>query len=461
MFEEEEAVFAEAEAAKDAKRKKARARRDERKKHFIRLRVNIGGLPDHAKVEPIDVPCGEGQQLIKWLSLTVTQRLSNSKPSGAMRAREGNKLHARGGFAVPGEVLDTSGDVIDPHLPINAVFKNGDECFVSFGAKFTADCQVKQEISAFGVPQNYMSPFAQRAFYPNTSQSFKQYDALKERVEIEKAEEASLVSRWEEKMSAKPSQEEVMAANFRLIMVDNAGFGDDDDQTGQQLRELNVEETWLRMNMVKLGEVPKEEAAQLQAHLVTWIDLVDNVFKYYTALEVGPPGSVATMSRNELQAFVSGCDVFKNHVRMRDVVDMVFDEANDESHPHHAGIHALIYSCTRALVHACAHALMRSCTHALMHSCTHALMHSCTHALIHSYTHALMHSCTHALMHSCTHALIHSCTHALVQRVVMTWTRTQMRSCCGTRLLHKLYCILLSSRCTVCSCTAGTSSSSA
>ena len=40
------------------------------------------------------------------------------------------------------------------------------------------------------------------------------------------------------------------------------------------------------------------------------------------------------MSREELSAFVSGCHVFKNHLRSKDVVDMIFDEANDE----HAGM---------------------------------------------------------------------------------------------------------------------------
>jgi hypothetical protein len=325
----EEEIFAQAEAAKEARRKRQRARRDEKKKNFIRLKVNVGGLPDHAQIEPIEIPCGEGRQLIKWLALTVTQRLSNSKPSGAQRARETNKLHARGGFAVPGEVLDSKGELIDPQLPINEVFKNGDECFVSFGAKFATDCKVAANIASFGIPSQYMSPFAQRAFYPNTSESFKQYDALKERVEIEKKEEASLVSRWESKIAQKPSHEEVMAAHFRLVMVDNAGF-DDDDASAATLRELNVDEIWSRMNMVKLGEVPKEQADQLKSTLVDWIELADNVFKYYTALEVGPPGSVATMSRSELAAFINGCGVFKNHTRMADVVDMVFDEANDE-----------------------------------------------------------------------------------------------------------------------------------
>ena len=188
--------------------------------------------------------------------------MSHQKPSGARRTREHFKVGFHKGTIVPGEVVSAEGEVIDPAVKIRDVFAPGhNECIVRFGPTFGADCGIKQPIAAFGLPKAYFSPFAQRAFYSQTATSLKQYDALKERVENKVEEQNNLVTRWElgrNKGKKQMSQEDVMAANFKKVMADQTGFGDDDVLNAADAAiaiQLAVGESFRQMSMCRNNEI--------------------------------------------------------------------------------------------------------------------------------------------------------------------------------------------------------------
>jgi hypothetical protein len=288
-------------------------RRLARKAGFISVCVTVQNLPKQAQIKPLVIHCCEGNQLIKWLSLTVSTRISSYKPCGGRRTRERFKVgtNSRDGFMVPGEVVSTDDELIDPSLKIKDVFRPGqNECFIRLGPTVGSDCFAKQEISAFGVPKAYMSPFAQRAFYPRTAASLTKYDALKERVEKKAEDLASMKTRWELRSGGKQqiTEEDVMAANFKKVMSDQSGFGEEasleDAEEVAALLALTVDQSFQQMSMCRLKQISMEDQALLKEKVISWLDLIDNVFKFYSGFGAG--GGVSTMSRNEFGHFIAG-----------------------------------------------------------------------------------------------------------------------------------------------------------
>jgi hypothetical protein len=499
--------------SKPDKKKKRRQRRQKKAaQDFITILATVEGLPQLAKAKPIEVRCCEGNQLIKWLSLTVSQRCCSQKPSGARRSYE--RSRTGNGFVVPGEVLACDADdpgvlsVVDPRLPIKEVFKPGhNKCIVRLGPTFGHDCLAKQNISAFGVPSTYLSPFAQRAFYSVTADKLQNYDALKERVEKKEEECNKLVTRWELERSLQKSfsQVDVDASKFRVAMVDQSGFAGDiehrrgsmnvPDSAEQNLVLLEtVEIAFEQMSMCRNDLISAADRKSLKHAVAEWLNLVDNVFKFYSGM--GADSGTGTMSKSEFKHFIAGSKIFADVNRVQQHIDACFTAANEEDpqsaaakkkaggkddNPDddlmrfefieclirlsqirysEAGLEAelmasssvaeraahaaenlkryasytgrphALYSCT-VLMH-CTHALY-SCT--LLIHCTHAL-YSCT--LLMHCTHAL-YSCT-VLMH-CTHALYSStvlmhCTHALYSCTVLMHCTHALYSYCAHTCTH-------------------------
>jgi hypothetical protein len=262
-------------------------RRAQRTKNYITISVTVDGVPQLDKAKPITVKCCEGNQLVKWLSLTVSQRVCGQKPSGARRSHE--HFRSRGGFVVPGEVLtyDSSvptgyGSVIDPKCKIRDVFQPGhNKCFVRLGPTYGRDCLAKQEISAFGVPKTYLSPFAQRAFYSVTSETLQNYDALKERVEKKEEEQNALVTRWEVGRALcgkkKVTEQDVEASRYKAVMADQAGYGGEDGgsmaDTGEQAMAmlLAVDSAFSMMSMCRLEEISTTDRNLLKTAVIQWL----------------------------------------------------------------------------------------------------------------------------------------------------------------------------------------------
>jgi hypothetical protein len=249
---------------------------------------------------------------------------------------------------VPGEVLALDAEdptalcVVDPKAHIKDVFRPGkNECIVRLGCEFGRDCLAKQDISAFGVPKTYLSPFAQRAFYSITANKLQNYDALKERVEKKEEEDKALVTRWELERSlhTKVTEEDVEASKFRAMMSDQSGFsGDMKHRKGSMgvansaeqsiLLLTSVQASFMQMTMCRQGLINATERQALKLEIVEWLDVIDNVFKFYSGM--GADAGTATMSKSEFSHFINGSKIFHDSSRVREHIDACFAAANEE-----------------------------------------------------------------------------------------------------------------------------------
>jgi hypothetical protein len=100
----------------------------------------------------IMVPCGAGEQKMKWLGLVAAQRHALALPHGKTRARE--ESDEKRGFFLPKDVLSDRGSSLDPDMVIKDVLGDGD--------RVTVELQTVVEVDDIGAP--IMSPWQTRAF---------------------------------------------------------------------------------------------------------------------------------------------------------------------------------------------------------------------------------------------------------------------------------------------------------
>jgi hypothetical protein len=229
---------------------------------------------------------------------------------------------------------------MDPQLRVKDVFKPGgssqNKCIVDLGATFGRDCLPKQQISAFGVPKTYMSPFAQRAFYSVGTSKLKNYDAFKERVEKNVEEQQLLVTRWEaDRLFGKKvvSKADVRAAKFKAVMADQTGFSGDvtDLEDDAEAGILATETAFQQMSMCRHHQISSADKQALKKVVVKWLDMVDNVFKFYAAFD--GCDNTSTMSKAEFTSFINGAGIFKDTSSLKDHIDAAFSQANIEDAP--------------------------------------------------------------------------------------------------------------------------------
>jgi hypothetical protein len=102
----------------------------------MKVKVNVNGLE-------FFVPCGDGDQSLKWLSLVASQQYSIRRPNGRSRNREESK--SKTGFFLPLSVQSAKGEELsDPEQRINEVFQDG--------AEVRIELQEEVEIDAIGAP---------------------------------------------------------------------------------------------------------------------------------------------------------------------------------------------------------------------------------------------------------------------------------------------------------------------
>ena len=175
-----------------------------KKSHHRHLRVHVTVLGDKRQQE-ILVRCGNGRQTVKWLALVVMSRLSTHKT-----AKNQSDCRSR----VPGEILlrDT---LIDPCERIKDVFRDGDRCEMKL-----ANNQVARYTC--GIPELYMSPWSQRAFYPQQTKSLKQTRALQTR-KAYLVDRAVTQTRYENDDKREPekqkTEDDILVSNFKALMV--------------------------------------------------------------------------------------------------------------------------------------------------------------------------------------------------------------------------------------------------
>jgi hypothetical protein len=191
---------------------------DSPRQQNIRLRVQLVGMLQKSEIA---VPCGEGNQTIKWLALAVGQRISSQLPQGARRSYEHSVGGIRGGFVVPGEIV-CNGVALDPSSTIKAVFEDGETCTYRPGASFSGNSVPNNKPHTCGLPSTYLSPFAQEAFYPNTKSSIKKSREMYQRPKM-----ATPTSRYEERIQRnRVTEDDVLAARFRIVMTSQAEFSE-------------------------------------------------------------------------------------------------------------------------------------------------------------------------------------------------------------------------------------------
>ena len=107
------------------------------------------------------IPCGKGDQNVKWLALVVAQRIANFNPKGSLRRREPRRPIG-GVFSVPGEIIFMA-QLIDPMAKLNKIFVNGDVLKYRAGGVHERRGPPKMPVAKYtaGLPQTYMSPFSQ------------------------------------------------------------------------------------------------------------------------------------------------------------------------------------------------------------------------------------------------------------------------------------------------------------
>jgi hypothetical protein len=247
----------------------------------------------------------------------------------------------RGGFLQPGEITKKGGQVVDPRLIISQAFKDGDTCYMRFGASFQNDSKATAKIVAHGVPSNYISPFNQRAYYPTIASSVNCSGALQQRAALI-TQNNLVVSRCERLLHKKhvqrgeirASEEELLAAKFRILM--NGGDLEFDENTDHDLDgdgvtdadEMRLQAAQMEYAKFRMPELNEERDAivlVLQKHL----NMLNDVFQYFAAYGSNTESTeLATISRNEFWHFLNHCKVFSDLNAVRQQAIDIFQLVN-------------------------------------------------------------------------------------------------------------------------------------
>lgn len=225
------------------KRKKAKAK-------VIKLRVEVEDLG-----ETFVIACGLGQQNIKWLALVVSQRIGNTAPKGARRSKDSrlNKFNTHSSSLVPGEIL-INNVVADPLMSIKEAVSAhnahgaGDGEMPRVSVRFfepgaasrrprtpkgptplSTGLDMVQYHHMGGVPSQYFSPFAQRAFYTKQTVSLTKQKALTDHLGHRLYDDEHITTRYERTVAArrerrgeavrKVGRADVMASRYRTYMA--------------------------------------------------------------------------------------------------------------------------------------------------------------------------------------------------------------------------------------------------
>lgn len=112
----------------------------------MRVKVKVKNLV-------FSVPCGDGEQSLKWLSMVAAQQYEIRKPSGRARSRE--PANSSRGFFLPMGLHSGKGEAMrDPNAKINEVFVDGAEVMV--------ELMETVEVDAIGAPA--LSDWQQKCF---------------------------------------------------------------------------------------------------------------------------------------------------------------------------------------------------------------------------------------------------------------------------------------------------------
>lgn len=99
------------------------------------------------------VPCGDGDQSLKWLSMVAAQQYEIRRPKGRARCRE--PANSSKGFFLPLSLQSAKGENLrDPNARVNEAFSDGAEVVV--------ELQDAVEVDSIGAPS--LSEWQQKSF---------------------------------------------------------------------------------------------------------------------------------------------------------------------------------------------------------------------------------------------------------------------------------------------------------
>ncbi|GMI41042.1 hypothetical protein TeGR_g1933 [Tetraparma gracilis] len=228
------------------------------------------------------VPCGDGQQSLRWLSLVSAQQYSlRSQPKGRARYREptGSKV----GFFLPSGMSSGKGEALrDPNAKIADVFNDG--------AQVTCTLQETVEVDSIGAP--IQSDWQQRSFCQSAASQ------LRMSAEAARREE-------EKKRAAERGMLEKDARNRKGVRGMSAGA------TVQEF-DIDVVSASASADMPLILEIISESSRkdqdELESYLPTIFPILSNIFAHYVGGKT-QEGGEGTMTFAEFSHFVHAARV--------------------------------------------------------------------------------------------------------------------------------------------------------
>ncbi|KAL7692443.1 hypothetical protein Plhal304r1_c006g0023491 [Plasmopara halstedii] len=254
----------------------------------MRVSVKVHGLQ-------FVVPCGEGTQTCRWLSLVAAQRYSLAAPHGRCRTRE--NVHYKPGFYLPAAVMNNLGQELAPEQRIVDVCKDNE--------KLTIQLQQAVSVNEVGTPQ--FTEWTINAFFP----SQKRLDTKDVQADIEAIPRTILtpkvpISETKLKEDEISSSADDLKEYVHAEMLHQV-------KSRQFLSDMEMEAAFLyEWNRIHFEEIDQESCEReiVQKLLLSCFNKLNAAYMHYA---VGSSEVTYGMNGAEFAHFLHECEIAKVH----------------------------------------------------------------------------------------------------------------------------------------------------
>jgi len=191
------------------------------------------------------VPCGEGDQSLKWLSMVAAQQYDIRRPKGRARSRE--PANSSRGFFLPSGMQSGKGESLrDPNSKVNEVFADGAEVVV--------ELQDAVEVDAVGAPA--LSEWQQKSFCVGEASKLRLASEAKRKEEERKKQQRD--KRMEMNVTATVGKMETIGISI-----------------------TNVNYDWSTIVEV-IGDSSQKDQDELEEYFPTAYPILQEIFDFYT-----------------------------------------------------------------------------------------------------------------------------------------------------------------------------------
>ncbi|GMI04910.1 hypothetical protein TrVE_jg12133 [Triparma verrucosa] len=241
------------------------------------------------------VPCGDGEQSLKWLSLVAAQQYELRKPSGRTRNRE--QANAARGFFLPMNVTSgKGGKMSNPDAKINEVFTDGAEVVV--------ELQEEVEVDSIGAP--VLSDWQQKSFcVGEASQLRLKSEALRKEEE-------------KKKMLAKMAIENRKKYEMNMIVSSSIDY---------TMADMGLDTSaydWNAIVEVIAGSSQKDQD-ELEEYFHEAYPLLDEIFVHYAGEKKKDSGSETKLTFAEFSHFLHSVRVYHAYRDLQTIKDCVLE----------------------------------------------------------------------------------------------------------------------------------------